>query len=293
MVNGRDVLVEADLEVDIERPSGPPVHAHLRGEASRLVLEVDQPGAFAGNEDAPALRGLAEMFAGAGVSIRVEHRGTHLVTLGSVRAPWWHRRVTGSRRIRLGSLRGLLTSGVARARSVESILPSPETAPPTTLRPVFPTFALHSRRPVGTTHDVAGGGAPRLVLAREFTMGDERPPTYWLEEETTIGSAQVCDIALPGLEPHQATVRRTADDEYVVHQDAGSTRVHGAGADGTVLRTGARIELGPHTLVFYREEYADHGRPFGGRVGGEARAPAQPAPAGTGRLTPPRVPRLC
>ncbi|MFY9679907.1 MAG: FHA domain-containing protein, partial [Glutamicibacter protophormiae] len=36
-----------------------------------------------------------------------------------------------------------------------------------------------------------------------------------------------------------------------------------------VLRSGARIELGGWRLVFYREEYADHGRPYGGRNGGE------------------------
>jgi hypothetical protein len=34
-------------------------------------------------------------------------------------------------------------------------------------------------------------------------------------------------------------------------------------------RTGARIDIGPHSLAFLREEYADHGRPHGGREGGE------------------------
>ncbi|HSP75244.1 MAG TPA: hypothetical protein VLO31_03400, partial [Cryobacterium sp.] len=38
---------------------------------------------------------------------------------------------------------------------------------------------------------------------------------------------------------------------------------------GQILRTGARIEMGPWRLAFFREEYADHGRPYGGRVGGE------------------------
>ena len=36
-----------------------------------------------------------------------------------------------------------------------------------------------------------------------------------------------------------------------------------------LLRTGARIELGPWTLLYAREEHADHGRPYGGRIGGE------------------------
>lgn len=40
-------------------------------------------------------------------------------------------------------------------------------------------------------------------------------------------------------------------------------------ADVAVLRTGSRVDLGRWTVTFYREEYADHGRPFGGRIGGE------------------------
>jgi hypothetical protein len=35
--------------------------------------------------------------------------------------------------------------------------------------------------------------------------------------------------------------------------------------------------LGEWTMSFYREEYADHGRPYGGRIGGElGRQQAQP-----------------
>ncbi|MGO1547519.1 MAG: hypothetical protein ACTHXL_09220, partial [Microbacterium gubbeenense] len=35
------------------------------------------------------------------------------------------------------------------------------------------------------------------------------------------------------------------------------------------LRTGASFTAGPWRFVFQREEFADHGRPFGGRQGGE------------------------
>ena len=50
---------------------------------------------------------------------------------------------------------------------------------------------------------------------------------------------------------------------------------------GRILRTGARIELGPWRMGFFREEFADHGRPYGGRVGGElARQKRQPGPRG-------------
>ena len=122
---------------------------------------------------------------------------------------------------------------------------------------------------MGTTHAPDGSGGPRLVLAWDYTLGDERPPTYWLGETTVIGSDPGCDVVLAGLEPRHAIIDHAEGDEYVVTAAGGDTRVHGAGALGQVLRTGARLDLGDHTLVFYREEYADHGRPFGGRIGGE------------------------
>lgn len=263
------VVADADLHVEIQRDDQAPVHAHVHGTGNRFVMEVDRPGAFAGSEDAPALRGFAEGLASLGVVMRVEHRGRHLITVGATRAPWWHRRVTGSRRIRLGSLRGVATTARSRARGTESILPQASMMPPDTVRPLFPTLTLNARRPVTTTHANAGAGGPRLVLAWDYTLGEERAPTYWLGESTVIGSAEDCDVVLPGLEPRHAVVDHVQGDEYVVTETVGATRVHGAGALGSTLRTGARLELGPHTLVFYREEYADHGRPFGGRIGGE------------------------
>lgn len=265
----RLLTTEADLHLEIERPDRSSVHAHLHGAGSRLTMEVDRPGAFAGADDAPALRDVAEGLASLGVSVRVEHRGQHLVTIGDTRAPWWHRRVTGSRRIRLGSLGGVLTTARSRARRTESILPSATMLPPGTVTPLFPTVQLHKHRPVGTTHAEDGAGGPRLVLAWDYTMGDERAPTYWLEERTVIGSDEACDIVLPGLRGQHAVVEHVAGDEYAVTTVGGETRVHGAGAEGQTLRTGARIEVGHHTLVYYREEYADHGRPYGGRIGGE------------------------
>jgi hypothetical protein len=59
-------------------------------------------------------------------------------------------------------------------------------------------------------------------------------------------------------------------DEYVLENCGPETRVHGAVVeDSAMLRTGARVDLGPYSLSFFREEYADHGRPYGGREGGE------------------------
>lgn len=266
---GPVIVAEADLRLEIERPGEAPVTARIHGSGSRLTMDVDQPGAFAGADDASSLRGIAEGLASVGVSVRVESRGQHLVTVGATRAPWWHRRVTGSRRIRLGSVGGVLTAARARTRRAESILPSSSMLPPSTVRPLFPTVQLQARRAVGTTHAPDGSGGPRLVLAWDYTLGEERPPTYWLGETTVIGSDPDCDVVLAGLEPRHAVIDHVEGDEYVVTASGGDTRVHGAGALGQVLRTGARLDLGDHVLVFYREEYADHGRPFGGRIGGE------------------------
>ena len=87
---------------------------------------------------------------------------------------------------------------------------------------------------------------------------------------STIGSDRGCDIVLPDLAPRHAVVRHDDADEYVLESRGPETRVHGAVVDRpAILRTGARVDVGPHSLSFFREEYADHGRPYGGREGGE------------------------
>jgi hypothetical protein len=142
---------------------------------------------------------------------------------------------------------------------------------------------------VTTTHDTRGGGHPRLIFsvggggratseAREFEL---------LPGVTTIGSADDADLRLTGLEDHHAEVRRDASDEYV-YVDLGTrsgSRVDGRPVVGQhVMRTGDRIQFGQWTASFYRDEFADHGRPYGGRQGGEGaiqRAQREPRPRGT------------
>jgi hypothetical protein len=89
-----------------------------------------------------------------------------------------------------------------------------------------------------------------------------------------------------GLDEHHAEVRRDDTDEYI-YVDLGSrigSRVDGRPVGEHILRTGDRIELGDWAMSFYREEFADHGRPHGGRQGGEwadQQPQAQPRPRGT------------
>lgn len=279
--------VIADLHVDMSVDGGRDIHAHLiGGHGGQLQLEVDDPAAFAGRGDAAAVRLLAETMASLGQVVHVVHRDQHLVSIGAVRAPWWQRRLTGSKRIRLGSWRGALTAARARAGGADSVLPDVSLVPPGTLWPPAPTFGGRRRRSASTTHDPARGGAAHLVISKENVWGGERQPLFWLDAETTVGSDAACDIVLNGLEPLHAVVRHDDADEYVVQSVAGVTRVHGEPANGQLLRTGSRIDVGAHHLVFHRDEYADHGRPHGGRLGGEfgrqRPQPPRPNSAGTG-----------
>lgn len=267
----RPVAVSADLCVTMAGAAGERAVGRLYGEGNRLTFEIDDPGVFAGAHDAPAIVATAETLAERGISVRVLSDGVHLVTIGDVSSPWWQRRATGSRRIRVGSVRGAWTSLRSRAGERPAVLPGPAALPPMTMLPIAPTFTPRRRRKVTTTHDHHGTGAPRLALEKEAMWGGERQSVWWLDgETTTIGSHPDCDLVLPGLQDHHATVQHDDADEYVVLAHAADVRVHGAPVTRQVLRSGSRVEVGEHVLAYYREEYADHGRPYYGRVGGEA-----------------------
>ncbi|GAA1957420.1 hypothetical protein GCM10009798_16030 [Nocardioides panacihumi] len=260
--------VAADLEFSVQ-VGDRTAHGSLRNQRGRLVLDVDDPVMFAGSGDAAAVRAAADMLAGRSLVLEVVSRGRRLITLGAVTAPWWQRRITRSRHIRLGSARGAWTSARARIDGRPSVIPESALAPPSTLFPLAPTLHRRPRGQVATTHDPARGGAPRLVEVRSAVWTEARPTVHWLEEVTWIGSDPACEVRLEGLAPRHAKVVHDEEDEYVVVPVDGAVQVHGARVQRQRLRTGARVDLGGYTLVFRREEYADHGRPYGGRIGGE------------------------
>lgn len=144
------------------------------------------------------------------------------------------------------------------------------------------TTPKHGHGP--TTHSAYGAGNPHLVL-----IGIERDgpsPEFPLGELTRIGSSPDNEIVLEGLLPHHATIEHTEQDQYSL-DSLGQTETGSAGEaspfedapKGALLRHGTRFKIADYTFTFQREEYADHGRPFGGREGGEfEKQPMQDAP---------------
>lgn len=124
---------------------------------------------------------------------------------------------------------------------------------------------------VTTTHAAPGAGRPRLI----FIVGDDWsggvPPEYDLVREVTrIGSGPDSDLTLDGLLPEHAEIRHDEHDEYVLHAHGAAGLDHGVEqSEGLILRTGTRVGLGAWAMSFARDEFADHGRPYGGRQGGE------------------------
>ncbi len=270
-----DLTVDADLAFSVDVPGQRTVTGELTGSGKALQLRVSDPFLFAGKSDSGAIRGLAQALAKQGLVLTVLTPTGPLVTLGTPRTSWLQRRLTGSRHIRIERGAGLwsLLRGRAQAPSAGA-LPAAALAPPGTLYPLAPTLVRRRRRPVTTTHDPQRGGNPRLIMApRAHPWPGDRQQVFTLRDDVTrIGAGPDCHIRLPGLALLHAEIRHDDRDEFVLVRFGGApreTRVNGAVVDSAVLRTGSGLELGEMALSFYREEYADHGRPYGGRIGGE------------------------
>lgn len=281
-----ELTLDADLMFSVDVPGARVVTGHLTGSGTALQLKVDDSFVLAGRRDSEAIRSLAEGLAHRGLSVTVIDASGPLVTLGAPSTSWLQRRVTRSRHIRIERGAGLWSLVRGRAQTGDvGALPARKLAPPVTMWPLAPTF-LRRPRTVTTTHDPDHGGNPRLIMASHpYPRPEDKRAVFRLTGEvTTIGSAPDSDIRLPGLAAKHAEVRHDEWDEYVlVRLDSpATTRVNGAPVDQALLRTGTGIELGDWTMSFYREEYADHGRPYGGRLGGEI---------GHQRAQPPRLPR--
>ena len=112
-----------------------------------------------------------------------------------------------------------------------------------------------------TRRDPPSLGFPRLYFAFGGQMSTHEAQREFalVDGITTIGSADDADLRLEGLEQHHAEIRLGDDDHYTyvpLCEPTGGS-VHGREGIRSTLRTGTLIELGPYTVSFYREEFAD------------------------------------
>ena len=285
------IRLDIDLHVEQDRPDDDsPTRFHVHAAGSEVVVTLEESSGLGGvsRHDLVQLAPLADGLARRGISVRVDGPKGTLVRLGDVKAGPVARAITGSPHIRLGRLTTLLSEVQHRERTGGFEFP----APPPTMLPLIPTIARRVMRRVTTTHYIPGSGRPRLIFAIGSGDWDRTRPREFdlLPGKTLIGSGPDADLRLDGLESIHAEIRQDENDEYVLYSLAptggGRANLPHSSDDARILRTGSRIEMGTWRLAYYREEFADHGRPFGGRQGGEyAFQKQQPVrPYGTGEL---------
>jgi hypothetical protein len=291
------VRVQADLEFTSTSADGSrDVVGRVTADGSTIDVTLSGPIAVGGGSAARLGRQIGASLAKRHLRLVVHGPQGMIVALGDVKTAWWQRVFTRSRHIRLGRLsEARIFLGGLQLRGRRGSAPA---LPPLPLFPLFPTVSTLGPRPVTTTHDPRGGGEPRLYFAlSEWPQaGEVKRVEYLTKPHTTIGSSPDCDIQVDGLELLHAVIDRTDNDEYVLTHvaAAGTSTVASKPAQRSLLRTGADVELNSSRLTYFREEYADHGRPYGGRIGGELgrqRPQPRPRPASQGSAGRPRTNR--
>lgn len=268
--------IDSDLTFSFAEPAregaeSRAMNGTITGTGNHLEVRCDTLPKMSARTVAPLLRKTAAALASRGLTVSVSGPDGLLMTIGAVRGSLWHRILTRSRHVQLERVTQFIRI-LRPHRTVVGGLTMAELMPPATVMPLAPTFRVQPRR-VTTTHDAAGGGRPRLLFsAGPASYEGQNVRSFYLKPGvTTIGSGPECDLQLSGMADLQAEIRRNENDEYVLvaRSDPGTTRVNGRPVTGGVLRTGSRIELGSRTMSYFRSEFADHGRPYGGRIGGE------------------------
>ena len=260
--------LDIDLDFSYSDGSGGVTAGRARAAGTQVTVSLEgmAPLVGGGLPSLEEIKPLAELLARKGLSVTVAGTDGNIVSLGKVDSSPTQRLVTRSPYIKLGkpgSLLPLVRQGKRRPRGMPLL-------PPATPLPLVPTVQRNIIRRITTTHYARGGGRPRLIFVQDAaTWTGQIPREVTLSGDvTTIGSSPGSDVELAGLDALHAEIRHDDQDEYVlVPHGPVSGSVSRTGP--SVLRTGARIQMGQWCLAFFREEFADHGRPYGGRSGGE------------------------
>jgi hypothetical protein len=272
--------LDADLSLAVSTGAadGDPdagLRARLTGTGTTVTLTLEGvdrlPTGLPDRQSADSVRDVARMLSDEGLTVVVATAAGRLLSLGRVRQRLGDRTLTGSPHIAVHDRRGVVR--MLRARGGGGGPALVRFLPPTTPWPLAPTLTPPRRRRVTTTHDPSGGGDPRLVYYRlPPEHGGERQVLPLRRGVTTVGGASDDHLTLPGLRPGHVRVERdpTTDEYLVTPVEGTTTTVAGIPLERPVrLRTGAIIRTSELALTYVRDEYADHGRPYGGREGGE------------------------
>jgi hypothetical protein len=267
------VRLDIDLEFSLSGvDSHPAVAGSIRADGTDITVSL-RDGAVTLPDSRSGLalaRTVGAELARLGLTVSLTTRHGVVGTAGAVRASWIQRLITRSPHLKLKSLAALIAlRREGRASNAQSIV-----MPPTTLVPIAPTVQRRVRQQATTTHYLPGAGRPRLIFTVSSATWDGRAPREFnlLPDVTVIGSAESADLALPGLDAVHARIVHDDRDEYVLYVTGDEPNTQPTLFDaqpgaGRILRTGALISLGSWRFAFFREEFADHGRPFGGRDG--------------------------
>ena len=260
---------DINLDFSLQEASGEEVRGSVKASGSEVVVALDRIDVLQ-SQRLPSLgdlRPLAKTLSDQGLTVVVDGPDGRIISLGAVEAPASQRVITRSPHIKLGKL-GVLAPMLKRGR--RSPAPGLSLLPPGTLFPLLPTVKRRIPRSVTTTHYTRGGGRPRLIFVQDSKSWNGQVPREFslTAERVSIGSDASVDLQLPGLDGVHAEIVHNDQDEYVLVRHGKVTGSFGAGS-ASVLRTGSRLQMGQWCLAFFREEFADHGRPFGGRSGGE------------------------
>lgn len=261
--------VDVSLDFSLEEASGEQARGTVQASGREVVVALDRVDALRSHRMPTLgdLRPLAKTLSEQGLAIVVEGPDGRIISLGAVDAPASQRVITRSPHIKLGKL-GALAPMLKRGR--RSPARKFSLLPPGTLLPLLPTVKRRIPRRITTTHYTRGGGQPRLIFVQDTQAWNGQVPRVFslAADRVRIGSDESAELQLAGLDSVHAEIVHNDQDEYVLVRHGKVTGSFGPGST-SVLRTGARLQMGTWCLAFFREEFADHGRPFGGRSGGE------------------------